>query len=80
MVRQHPCSACGKELKSDDMFDLVLTRREPREYRRSSRSTAQRYLPPNRWTVDHLYLCDECGQKVSSFMDTLKEGGLGNAE
>lgn len=74
--RQHPCSCCGKQLESDNCCDVVHTIREPREDRRSSRSTASKYLPPNRVVIDHLYLCHDCSIKMSKFFDAVKEGGM----
>lgn len=70
--QQHPCSLCGKELASDNMQDLVLSMREPRNDRRSPRSSVKKYLPPNRWVIKHLYLCHACGEKVLEFLETVE--------
>lgn len=71
--RQHPCSVCGTPLQSDDMYDVIMYQREPREYRRSPRSTIDRYLPPNRTTIHHLYLCKECGRDMDGFISSFEE-------
>lgn len=73
--RQNPCSSCGKTLASDDMYDVIMQKREPREDRRSPRSSVAKYLPPNKTTVCHLYLCNECAAEFMSFLATY-EGGI----
>ena len=74
-MKQHPCSVCGCELESDDMIDVVISQRSPRTDRRSSRSTANKYLPPNRETLVHLSLCNEHGDAFVQFARLYEEGG-----
>jgi len=66
--QQHPCHGCGKDLQSDDMFDVIMQQRKPKANRFSSRSTVKRYLPPERIVVEHLYLCHECAENFQEFM------------
>jgi len=56
------------------MYDVVMYQREPREYRRSPRSTADKYLPPNRFVIAHLYLCKKHGKQMEDFLNIFKEG------
>lgn len=61
-------------MPSDDMYDIVVQQRKPRSDRRSPRSTVEKYLPPFRQTVCHLYLCNECAPQFVDFLK-LYEGG-----
>lgn len=73
MSKQSPCSLCGTVPPSDDMYDVIMRKREPKEDRRSPRSSCNRYLPPTRYTVRHLYLCNGCAQEFMKFLDTFEE-------
>jgi hypothetical protein len=55
------------------MYDVIVRKREPRADRRSPRSSCNKYLPPTRYTVRHLYLCNECAQEFIKFIDTFEE-------
>ena len=68
--RQHPCSKCGCDIASDDMFDVIMQQRLPREDRRSNRSSVAKYLPPVRMTIAHVYLCKTCGEEFLEFLKT----------